>query len=219
MIGKEKQTLVFFGDSITDASRKRLDPNHLGKGYVSMIAKDLARRDESASWKVYNRGISGNKISDLEKRVDTDCIALHPTIITILIGINDTWHSVGSDQFASKEALTDFERRYRLILERMRDETDARIIMMEPFVLHYPPDRALWRVDLDPRIQVVRQLASEYADDYIPLDGILTAIGMKVGYQTLTGNDGVHPTKKGHRLIADLWLETTLHEENSLSWD
>ena len=38
-----------------------------------------------------NRGISGNRVRDLRARWQEDCIDLKPDILSILIGINDSW--------------------------------------------------------------------------------------------------------------------------------
>jgi lysophospholipase L1-like esterase len=77
---------------------------------------------------------------------------------------------------------------------------------MEPFVFPYPEDRKTWRVDLDPKQEIVKRLAEEFDAEWIGLDAYLNAIGAIDGYETLS-NDGVHPTKKGHQLIADAWLK------------
>ena len=204
---KKDERILFIGDSITDAGRNRADSFDLGNGYPFLVAETLKKLHPELGLTFYNRGISGNKINYLEGRWMEDCIALKPTVVSILIGINDTWHSLFSPSFASEEALAEFEASYRNILVRTKEETDAKIVMMEPFVLSYPEDRLSWREDLDPRIQVIRRLANEFADEYIPLDGYLNATGMKLGYQALTGDDGVHPTPTGHQHIADAWLQ------------
>jgi lysophospholipase L1-like esterase len=125
----------------------------------------------------------------------------------MLIGINDTWHNVGDETvFATEAGAEQFEMHYRHLLASLRKKSDARLILMEPFVFPYPEDRKTWRVDLDPKQEIVKRLAEEFDADWIGLDAYLNAIGAVEGYETLS-NDGVHPTKKGHRLIADAWLK------------
>jgi lysophospholipase L1-like esterase len=161
----------------------------------------LAARPERRI-RVLNRGISGNRTGDLIARWKDDCIDLKPDIVTILIGINDAWYAFKRDMPTSAET---FEANYRTVLERTRNETHATIVMMEPFVLHVPEDRAGWRTDLDPKIHAVRRLALEFGAVLIPLDGIFAAACARREPEFWTP-DGVHPSAAGHGLIAHAWL-------------
>lgn len=202
-----KRKLLFIGDSITDVGRNRNNPDSLGKGYVALIAKALADRDDSERYQLINRGISGNRILDIAERWHADCVSLEPDVVTLLIGINDTWHNVGDETvFATEAGAEQFEMHYRHLLASLRKKSDARLILMEPFVFPYPEDRKTWRVDLDPKQEIVKRLAEEFDAEWIGLDAYLNAIGAIDGYETLS-NDGVHPTKEGHQLIADAWLK------------
>src|SRR3954466_4147847 len=84
--------ILFQGDSITDGNRGRTaDPNHiLGHGYAFIIAAKYAAQFPAQHLTFINRGISGNKVSDLAKRWTSDALLLKPTVLSILIGINDT---------------------------------------------------------------------------------------------------------------------------------
>lgn len=59
---------------------------------------------------------------------------------------------------------------------------------------------------MDPKQEIVKRLATAFDAEWIGLDAYLNAIGAVEGYETLS-NDGVHPTKEGHRLIAEAWLK------------
>ncbi|WHZ32149.1 SGNH/GDSL hydrolase family protein [Desemzia incerta] len=203
----QNDKILFYGDSITDVGRNRDEYDHLGQGYALMIAGKLQAKYPELNLTCLNRGIGGDKIADLKNRLDEDCIALEPTIVSILIGINDTWHIENSPALGSKEVMVQFEQDYREVLKRIKEETTARIVLMEPYVLPYPEGRTKWRVDLDQRIQIIRKLAKEFKTEFIALDGPLNAYGIKHSFQYLTGEDGVHPTVAGHGLIAEKWLE------------
>ena len=41
---------------------------------------------------IFGAGISGNKVPDLQKRLEKDVLAKKPTLVVIYIGINDVWH-------------------------------------------------------------------------------------------------------------------------------
>ena len=202
-----KDHILFIGDSVTDVGRDRTNAVDLGHGYPLMVATTLKERYDELELTFSNRGVGGDKLNDMATRWDEDCLSLNPTVVSILIGINDTWHTVGQNQFGNQENLQQFEQQYRTLLTTMVENSVRQIILMEPFVLPYPTDREMWRSDLDPRIQVVRKLAYEFQADLIPLDGLLNAIGIKQGFTFLTGEDGVHPTKEGHEMIAEIWLE------------
>ncbi len=124
-------------------------------------------------------------------------------MVSILIGINDaTWRSDADPSTLAEE----FEAAYRDILTRTRENLDARIVLMEPFVLPYPEDRKTWRVNLDPKINLVRELAREFEAVLIPLDGLFAQASTR-REPSYWSPDGVHPTPVGHGLIAQAWLE------------
>jgi lysophospholipase L1-like esterase len=203
MIIKKGSKILFQGDSITDSGRDR-ENDTLGFGYVNYISAFFQSMYPEHGCTFINRGISGNRSSDLCERWTRDCIDLRPDVLSIMIGINDTWR-----KFDSNDPTTDqeFYDNYRQILSRTADELgDIPIIMLEPFVLPHPEDRLLWREDLDPKIQRTRQLAREFGAIYIPLDGIFAQKCTHVS-PAFWAADGVHPTSAGHALIARLWLK------------
>ena len=196
-------TILFTGDSITDCGRDRAISGHLGLGYPFFIAARLQVLLAAPELKIYNRGIGGDRVRDLLRRVDADLIALDPTVASILIGINDTWRRYDANDPTGTAA---FEKDYRLLLEKIRDHLDARVILLEPFLLHVPADRHAWREDLSPKIDVTRKLAIEFDAELLPLDGLFAqeAVRAPAAYWAA---DGVHPTAAGHALIAEAWLE------------
>ena len=200
---KDGQLVLFQGDSITDAGRNREDPLNLGHGYPMMVDAWFQAKHPAKKVRFVNRGISGNRVKDLRARWDKDCIDLKPDWVSILIGINDTWRRYDSNDPTSVDS---FEADYRHILERVKNELDAGLIICEPFVLPFPEDRNAWREDLDPKIAVVRKLAREFEAIFIPLDGILAAASA-VREPAFWAADGVHPTPQGHALIAQAWLK------------
>jgi acyl-CoA thioesterase I len=196
--------ILFQGDSITYCGRDRAQPHSLGNGYAMMAAGLLAARHPELAPVCFNRGIGGNRTGDLLARWQEDCIDLKPDVLSILIGINDVWRRYDSKLPTSAEA---FEGNYRSLLERTRDALPAvRLILMEPFVLPVPDDRARWREDLDPKIDAVRRLAREFGARLVPLDGIFAAAATRQPPAAWAA-DGVHPSPAGHGLIAHHWLQ------------
>jgi lysophospholipase L1-like esterase len=182
------RVILFQGDSVTDVDRRAEGGDGLGNGYPKMIAERLKEEKENSI--VLNRGISGNRTSDLKERWTRDCIDLKPDILTILIGINDCWRKYDSND---ETPLDVFVSNYTELLDRAKTET-------------FPEDRKEWRVTLDPYIQAVRQFAVKYQTGLVTLDGIFAKAAVQEGYTALA-EDGVHPSLLGHRLIAGSWLE------------
>jgi lysophospholipase L1-like esterase len=203
MLIDSQDRILFTGDSITDCGRDRNNPASLGSGYASLAAAHLQARLASPGLKIFNRGISGNRVVDLLKRFDDDLLALQPTVVSILIGINDTWRRYDRNDVTGADA---FEKDYRLLLEKIRLNLSARIVLLEPFLLHVPADRFAWREDLNPKIDVTRKLAVEFSAELLPLDGLFAQAATQAP-AAYWAEDGVHPTAAGHALIAETWLE------------
>jgi lysophospholipase L1-like esterase len=195
--------ILFTGDSITDCGRVRENPAHLGFGYAAFTAARLQAYLASPELQIFNRGISGNRAGHLLERIDADLLALKPTVISILIGINDVWRRYDSNDPTSVET---FETNYRTILETISKKLTARVVLLEPFLLHVPEDRHKWREDLNPKLDAVRRLAVEFGTELIPLDGIFAKATTQAPAAYWAG-DGVHPSAAGHALIAEAWLE------------
>lgn len=196
--------VLFQGDSITDAGRSREDDSNLGNGYAMMTAAWFSTLYPEKQVRFINRGISGDRVKDLQRRWKEDCLDLKPMWVSILIGINDCWRRYDSNDPTS---VGDFEAVYRDILRQVKDGLNARIILCEPFVLPVPEDRKRWREDLDPKIDVVRNLAREFGALLVPLDGLF-AQASTLRNPGFWAPDGVHPSPAGHALITKAWLQT-----------
>jgi lysophospholipase L1-like esterase len=194
--------LLFQGDSITDCLRAREGSEangrlELGTGYVARIAPRLP------SWQVTNRGISGNRIVDLYARWKPDALHLRPDAISILIGVNDTWHEFGSGNGVE---VSRYATIFRLLLEWTQASLPGvKLILCEPFVLpcgHVGPG---WRKEIDQRRQVVKNLAADFQAAFVPFQEAFDE-ALANHPAEYWAEDGVHPTQAGHDLMADCWL-------------
>ncbi|GHO84727.1 SGNH/GDSL hydrolase family protein [Dictyobacter formicarum] len=199
---KQGDTVLFQGDSVTDAGRDYNNPYHLGSGYALMAAAWFQALYPARAVHFLNRGISGHRTIDLTLRWQKDCLDLHPTWVSILIGINDTWRAFDQNDRTPVEA---YEANYRQLLDSVKAKLDARLILCEPFALPVPPDRKDWRADLDPKIAVVHKLAQEYGALLIPFDTIFAEAATQWD-AAFWAADGVHPSEAGHALMAQHWL-------------
>ena len=127
--------ILFQGDSITDAGRDRANIHDLGHGYPLYTAKVIREAFPDRDFEFIDLGISGNRAENLRDRWTEDAINIQPDVISILIGINDTWHRAAEKNWMPHEY---FEECYRGILERLKKETHAKIIMLEQVLLSVP---------------------------------------------------------------------------------
>lgn len=190
--------ILFQGDSITDTSRNRDEFHDLGQGYPKYVAKMLREVYPDIDFEFINRGISANKTRDLVARWDEDAVAIDPDIITILIGVNDTWHCIDSQNWISSE---EYESNYRKILEDIKNKTNAKIVILEQYVVPMPGTEG-FHCDLEEKINLTRKVAREYADRYVPLNGLFATACVMEGVEKWT-EEGVHPTEEGHQFIAE----------------
>lgn len=205
---KQGDVIVFQGDSITDAGRKKknLEANQsdaLGKGYAAMIAGEMLADYPELDLKFYNRGISGNKVPDLAARWEEDTIALKPAVLSIMVGINDLWHTVAFGR-KYKGTVKDYEDGYRKLIEQsLKALPDVRIIICEPYELRK------W-AQFDPYRVVAKKLADDMNLTFVPFHSMFEkAVKSKGTDGKFWAWDGIHPTIPGHTLMRKVWREST----------
>jgi len=194
--------VLFQGDSITDMNRGRnADPNHiLGHSYVFIIAGDAAVKHPERQLKFINRGVSGNKVSDLARRWKEDTLDLKPTVLSILIGVNDLNGGVSAEQY---------EKQYDdLLAETVKALPTTRLILGEPFGLptgNKANDWDAYRAELAKRQDIVARLGEKYHAPVIKFQKVFDDAVQRAPAAYWIW-DGVHPTYAGQRLLADEWL-------------
>ena len=195
--------ILFQGDSITDAGRDKRNYHDLGPGYPKFAAEGIMADFPNVEFEFINFGISGNRTCQLFDRIYQDGIAFNPDIISILIGINDVWHRHSSNIATTNEQI---EVNYRSILERIKKETNAKIIILAPFTLDAP--KAVPAHDERREVAaIIKKLAEKYADAYIPLDEAFDE-AMKTQPEPLYySDDGFHPNDNGRAFIGALYRE------------
>lgn len=209
MLVQPNDHVLFYGDSITDTGRVREaapnDPNGWGRGYAYQVAAQLGSDLADFNLSFTNKGISGNRIYDLEGRLEEDVLAHKPTLVSILIGINDVWRRYDSGIVSE---IGEFRDSYSRVLTKLT-QSGIKVLILEPFLLPVPADRHAWREDLDPKIDVIRNLAREFGTAYVPLDGLFAAASTR-RESAFWLPDGVHPSPAGHALIAEHYIGAVL---------
>ena len=205
---KENDVILFQGDSITDGNRGRIsDLNHVhGHGYQYIIAAELTADNLDKNVEFINRGISGNRIADLYGRWAEDCLNLKPTILSILIGINDiifNWeHKSGSDPER-------YEKIYRYLLDEVKKQNpDTLIVIMEPFFGEKKEKElnTFFKENIGGYAATAKKIAEEYGAVFVPLQDMIDSYKEKTDIYNILW-DGIHPTTCGHELIARRWKE------------
>ncbi|MCK2218586.1 SGNH/GDSL hydrolase family protein [Actinomadura sp. ATCC 31491] len=207
-------TVMFTGDSVTDCGRRGSEDG-LGSGYPLRVAGEWGLRhpDRPVTW--LNTGVAGDKVRDLEARWQADVLDARPDVVSILVGGNDVaWHSYDPDGHVIPAE--EFAAGYDRLLAPLA-AAGVELILVEPFLLpirglvevgdvHLGEDvRREWRADLDPKIQVVRELAGAYGARLLAADGMFAALAATTGPEYWAA-DGVHPTPAGHAALAAAWL-------------
>jgi len=204
-------TVLFQGDSITDGNRSRnTDWNHvLGHGYPFIISSRLWYDNPTSGLHFYNRGISGNKVSDLLARWQVDALDLQPDLLSILVGVNDL-NAMVSGNHDIKNSMSDFETNYRQLLDITQKRLPStRLVICEPFILpvgQVKDDWQQWSAGIKQMQVICRRLASAIGATYVELQNPFDQACKKASPEFWIW-DGIHPMPAGHELIARQWID------------
>ena len=188
--------IVFLGDSITEAG---VQPN----GYVSLVADSLTRIDPAIE--VIGAGISGNKVPDLQGRLDSDVLAHNPTHVIIYIGINDVWHHFEFEHVTGT-APEDFEAGLIDLIEKVRAH-GAEPLLCTPSVIGEDPSS---ESEVNQRLMAYADISRGVAESAsVTLCDLRAAFEAHLAmhnpqndYQGILTTDGVHLNAEGNRFVA-----------------
>lgn len=198
MFTKEDR-ILFIGDSITDSERQA-EPEEIGDGYVRFVRDHFICQSPANAPVIVNKGIGGNRVTDLAERWEKDVLKEQPTVLSISIGINDVWRqldSQGIDQILPGK----FETVYRALLDQ---SSGIRLILMEPTIIEEDP-QSKGNQMLKPYVDIVRKLAEEYGAVLVPVHQAFIGY-LREGSEYKLTTDGVHMTSIGNMLMARTWL-------------
>lgn len=205
---RAEQRILFIGDSITDSGRDYDNEYDLGQGFAHIAGSMILGKYPELNLQVLNRGVNGNRLSDLASRWQRDCLDLKPDSVTLLIGVNDIWHNRTAGRQLTESDLAEFNDTYRKLLSALRDRNpQVQLVLLQPFILPVSTDRLKWRHELKQINKLIEAIAIEFEADYTRLDDRFMHLTKVIPPQNLTGDDGIHPTRVGHGVIANMWLE------------
>ena len=202
-------TVLFQGDSITDAGREKQKelPNNsrsFGSGYAFLAASALLNTLPEKNLVLYNRGISGNKVFQLAERWQKDCINLKPDILSVLIGVNDYWHARNNKYDGTVQV---YEKDYRELLKNTKQQLPGvKLVICEPFAVQNTSavDES-WIEPMKKYRTAARKIAKEFDAVWVPYQQVFDE-AVKYAPATYWTGDGVHPSMAGAQLMAEAWL-------------
>jgi lysophospholipase L1-like esterase len=199
--------VLFQGDSITDGNRGRsADPNHiLGHGYVFIIAARNGAAHPERHMTFMNRGISGNRLSDLAARWASNTLQLKPTVLSILIGVNDIGSNMGSKKpFDAAQFEADYDK---LLAETEKALPGVKLVLCDPFVLPGKNTQGRWSewtAAAEQERKAVARLGAKHHAVVVHFQKVFDEAVKRASADDWIW-DGVHPTYAGHQLMADEW--------------
>lgn len=197
---KDGETVVFLGDSITQAGAGET-------GYVTLFRQSIEAARPNSRIQVIGAGISGNRVPNLEARLDKDVLARKPSVVVIYIGINDVWHTKNGRGTPADE----YERGLRSLVKRCQD-AGARVVLCTPSVIGEKPDGSN-ELDklLDEFCGISRRVATESGATLLDLRAAFLAYlreyNTAAQAQGVLTTDGVHLNDAGNRFVAVRMLE------------
>jgi lysophospholipase L1-like esterase len=208
---QENDIVLFQGDSITDWGRDKNKsmPNDfgaLGSGYVLLTASGLLRKYADKKLLIYNKGISGNKVFQLADRWDNDTLAIKPNVLSIMIGVNDYWHTITSGY---KGTIDTYRDDYHKLLDRTKQALpDIKFIIGEPYAIKgVKAVNDSWYPAFDTYREAARKTAEDFGAAFIPYQSVMDE-ALKHAPANYWSLDGVHPSIAGAALMAHAWEET-----------
>ncbi|UOQ48447.1 SGNH/GDSL hydrolase family protein [Gracilibacillus caseinilyticus] len=194
--------IVFIGDSITEWG-KHDDQEGIGTGYVRIIHDYLKVLHPEKDYEIFNKGIGGNRIIDLEERWQEDVINLKPDTVSISIGINDVWRQLDHPELEQVDE-EKFEAIYRHLLKQVQEIGVSTIVFMEPTIIEEKVD-SVGNQKLKAYAEIVRVLATEFEAVLVPThQRFIQYLVQSSGYNVTV--DGVHMNSAGNLLMAHEWL-------------
>ncbi len=193
--------IVFFGDSITESGRNLLDPEDLGVGYVKIAAGKLRLLYPDTNFKFVNRGVGGERTAELLKRVKKDVVDENPDYVVLEVGINDVWCRFSRGEEVTPET---FRANYLSLVDTIL-ATGAKLFLIQPYALKMG-DKQRFRPFLSRFNEAIREIAQEKDIALVPVDEIFMGVTQDIDPAQFA-TDGVHPTHRGCRYIADLLIK------------
>jgi lysophospholipase L1-like esterase len=200
----KKQKVVFFGDSITQAA---VNPG----GYIDILNKELKKRGKAEDYELIGAGISGNKVPDLQKRLEKDVLSKNPDIVFVYIGINDVWHFTHPSTNGQGTPIEKYEEGLMEVVNNIK-ASGAKVVVCTPSVIGEKHDGTNNQDQmLDEYAAVSRKVAKATNSKLCDLRKAFLQHLKKNNTANTDKNilttDGVHLNEKGNAFVASEMLK------------
>lgn len=203
---KQGDRIVFLGDSITHGG---LGTN----GYISVMKRSIQAAHADLGVELIGAGVSGNKVPNLQQRLQRDVLDKKPTIVFIYIGINDVWHwrKDKDGKLAGGTPKDLYESGLKEIIGKIRS-AGARAILCTPSVIGEKPDGTNANdAMLEEYAGISRKVAAEAGIELVDLRKAfieyLKVHNTKNAERGILTGDRVHLNPEGNRLVAECMLK------------
>lgn len=184
--------IVFFGDSVTESERDASNPKDLGTGYVKFAEGKFRLLYPESRVEFLNRGVGGDGVSDLAARVQKDVLDEKPDVVVLQVGINDAMQK--------NLSASEFGTEYAKLLEQLKN-SGATVLILQPFALPVG-NASRFRPRLNGFLKAIKAAAEKHGVTVIPMDEVFNGATQDIK-PTQFSPDGIHPTHRGHRYLAD----------------
>ena len=210
---KGNDIVLFQGDSITDAGRDRSInrpniPGALGNGYVFLLAARLLHSFPGQNLSIYNKGISGNKVFQLSDRWQPDCLLIRPNVLSILIGVNDFWHTLTNNYTGTAAT---YENDFRGLMNNTKSlMPGTQLVIGEPFAMvGCSAVNESWFPEFNKYRDAAKRVSAEVGATFIPYQEVFNK-ATELAPANYWTHDGVHPSVAGCQLMAEAWAKAVL---------
>ncbi|MCK5113731.1 MAG: SGNH/GDSL hydrolase family protein [Phycisphaerae bacterium] len=205
---QDGQTVVFIGDSITDCGRRDA-AFPFGTSYVKMVIDLITAKYPERAIKFFNQGISGDVAPGLQERWADDVLVHNPNWVSVMVGINDLHRRFNPDP-KLHIPVEKYREAYAQFLTRTKENTDAQIILVDPFYISKetnPNSQRKTVLDVIPEyIAVVDEMAQKFEALHIPMHEIFQK-QLQYHHADTFCPEPIHPNLAGHTVMANAWLE------------
>ena len=196
------ETMLFIGDSITDCGRRGAEAP-LGSGYVRLFTELTTAAYPDRAIRYINKGIGGNRVTNLRDRWTDDVFYHRPDKLSIKIGINDLHGVVGGAQAAVSPA--QFESTYDALLTRTKETLECPVVLLTPFYISKEASSDSFRqsvLELIPTyIEIVERMSAKHGTLLVQLHDLFQSHLRFRDSETFCP-EPVHPNRAGHLVIA-----------------
>lgn len=211
--------VCFLGDSITKGGR-----------YQQLLELFYTLRFPDRPIEFLNCGIGGDRASSIlsapQFRIETDILSRRPTIVSVMLGMNDVERSLyapnseGQNKEARAAALENYRASIKTLVQTLQ-KSGCHVILLSPSI--YEESTHLAKPERLPGVntalsncaRILREISTETGSDFVDVHSVMQSLNQRQQATnpafSITGdgqswNDRVHPGPTGHFVIAQAVL-------------